>query len=635
MLCPAAVSAAAAAVWLLAALGPGLSPAAAAEDDSEPGFTPCSRCFYRQTPPRGASAAPWLRPLCHRLPGGRAFATLSRPTCDTAVYSAYRLGRGWTEEEEGEDGEGGELVTDEDEDSVKAAVPALLRRGEDDSDSVSPEDSPVELWDSAVKTLVQSSISPQCGTLGGDLYILSGAGGPGAAEDEDAGCQTGPLWSAVCCDVPEGDGGFSVGMISDEGGERQVSVAELVEILGVPELFSEGCGGTDKAAAAITLGLFSKEYPENVRKTEGDAEDEGDDADSGSWFTFRDRNEYAQESTGVSTSEEQAAHVDAQSGESDDAEEKTQKSYAADVQSGESDDAEEKTQKSYAADAQSGESDDAEEKTQKYYAADAQSGESDDTDVAQKSSSGSSTSESRRDTQQDDARSRAEWSKSPESSGDKETVEEEERNATSSSTVVYILSTTMSVLKAPLRPIFSRITSFPGQVLYVLQEDLGVLSALPGDTFNLFHLLTSDCLSYMRSAAETLYGIGDRCFCNVYHCTSSMAGELLNSCHTGVTGVGTLAGDTLGIFGGALDNAWWVTKLCGGRLWEWSSGYVGTVASEMGGQTQAVGGGFFRLLWSSGGTVGKILGLIGGIIFGVLDIIFGAFRIAFGRDNEE
>uniref|UniRef100_A0A672HJ50 INO80 complex subunit E n=1 Tax=Salarias fasciatus TaxID=181472 RepID=A0A672HJ50_SALFA len=492
MLCPAAVSAAAAAVWLLAALGPGLSPAAAAEDDSEPGFTPCSRCFYRQTPPRGASAAPWLRPLCHRLPGGRAFATLSRPTCDTAVYSAYRLGRGWTEEEEGEDGEGGD---------VKAAVPALLRRGEDDSDSVSPEDSPVELWDSAVKTLVQSSISPQCGTLGGDLYILSGAGGPGAAEDEDAGCQTGPLWSAVCCDVPEGDGGFSVGMISDEGGERQVSVAELVEILGVPELFSEGCGGTDKAAAAITLGLFSKEYPENVRKTEGDAEDEGDDADS------------------------------------------------------------------------------------------------------------------------------AEWSKSPESSGDKETVEEEERNATSSSTVVYILSTTMSVLKAPLRPIFSRITSFPGQVLYVLQEDLGVLSALPGDTFNLFHLLTSDCLSYMRSAAETLYGIGDRCFCNVYHCTSSMAGELLNSCHTGVTGVGTLAGDTLGIFGGALDNAWWVTKLCGGRLWEWSSGYVGTVASEMGGQTQAVGGGFFRLLWSSGGTVGKILGLIGGIIFGVLDIIFGAFRI--------
>ncbi|CAN9513758.1 unnamed protein product [Ophioblennius macclurei] len=626
MLCPAAVSAAAAAVWLLAVLGPGLS--VADECDLESCFTPCSHSFYRQTPPRGASAAPWLRPLCHRLPGGQAFATLSTPTCDTAVYSAYHLGPGWTEEKGEEEGE---LVSDEDEDELKAAVPALLRRGKDPSESVSPEDSPVEQWDSALKTLVQSSISPQCSTSGGDLYILTGAGRLGAAGDADEGCQAGPLWSAICCDVPEGKGGFSVAIISDEEeGRRQVSVAELGEILGEPELFSEGCGGTDKAAVAIALDLFSTGYAEDVRNVEGEAASAEDNRDQ-----YIDPNVYAEESTEASPSEEQAAHVDTQPGESDDAEETTQNSYAANAQSERSDDVEEATQNSYAANAQSERSDDVEEATQNSYAADAQSERSDDADDDKKSSSDGATSESRRDTQQDDTRSRAQSSKSPGSSGDEETVEEQQTSNNSSSTIVYILSTTMSVLKAPLRPIFSRITDFPGQVLYVLQEDLGILSGLPGDTFNLLHLLTSDCLSYMRSAAETLFGLGETCFCNAYHCTSSMAGALLDSCHTGVTGMGTLAGDTVGIFGNVLDNGWWVTKYFGGWLWDWSSGFAGTVASEMGGQGQALGGGLFTLLWSSGGTVGKVVSLVGGFIFGVVDLIFGAFRIAFGRENEE
>lgn len=31
------------------------------------------------------------------LPGGLALATLSKPDCDTAVYSAFHLGRGGTE----------------------------------------------------------------------------------------------------------------------------------------------------------------------------------------------------------------------------------------------------------------------------------------------------------------------------------------------------------------------------------------------------------------------------------------------------------------------------------------------------------------------------------------------------------
>jgi len=90
MPCPAAVRAAAAAVWLLAVLGPGLS--LPAEDDSD---SLCSHCFYRQTPPRGASAGL----LCHSLPEGRAFATLSRPACGTAVFSAFHLSLGRAEEE--------------------------------------------------------------------------------------------------------------------------------------------------------------------------------------------------------------------------------------------------------------------------------------------------------------------------------------------------------------------------------------------------------------------------------------------------------------------------------------------------------------------------------------------------------
>lgn len=116
MLCPVAVSTAAAAVWLLAVLGPGLP--AAAEDNSDPGFSLCSHCFYRQTPPQGASAGPLLHPLCHTLPGGRTFATLSKPTCDTAVYYAFHLSHGSTER----DGEKGDALV------VRAPLSCCLKK---------------------------------------------------------------------------------------------------------------------------------------------------------------------------------------------------------------------------------------------------------------------------------------------------------------------------------------------------------------------------------------------------------------------------------------------------------------------------------------------------------------------------
>lgn len=169
---------------------------------------------------------------------------------------------------------------------------------------------------------------------------------------------------------------------------------------------------------------------------------------------------------------------------------------------------------------------------------------------------------------------------------------------------------------------------------YVLQEDLGVLSALPGNTFSLLHLLTSDFFSWMGSAAEMLLGFGETCFFSIYYCASSMVGALLSSCQTGVTGMGTLAGDTVGIFGDALDNGWWLTKFFGGRLWEQSEGYVGTVMSEMGGQAKAVGGGFGKLVWRSGNGVGNVFKLGGGIIMGMVDMVIGAVRGAFGDESE-
>uniref|UniRef100_A0A3Q0S6W0 INO80 complex subunit E n=1 Tax=Amphilophus citrinellus TaxID=61819 RepID=A0A3Q0S6W0_AMPCI len=428
-------------------------------DNSQADFTLCSNCFYRQMPPRGSSAGPLLRPRCHRLPGGQAFATLSRPTCDTAVYSAFHLGQGWAEKEGKE--------RKEPEDDIKVAVPALLRGGAAPSHSVSPTDFPFHHWDSTVTTLVQSSISPQCSTLGGDLYILTGVGGLRAAEDGDKGCQMKPLWSAACCAIPQGKAGFSVGLIREtEEGVRQVSVKELEDMLGLAELFSEGCRGGDGESVAVRVE--------------------------------------------VSITKEQVTGVDG-------------------------------------------------------------------------------------------------------------------ADATQETSVMQ--------LNEPFKASF--ILFRLKYVTYVLQEDLGVLSSLPGETFTVLHLLTSDLLSWIGSAGEILLGIGETCFCSVYYCTSSMMGELLSSCHTGVTGLGTLAGDTAGIFGDVLDNAWSVTKFFGGRLWEQSEGYVGTVMSEMGGQAQVVGGGLGRLVWRSGKGAINMFKLGGGVIFGMVDVVFGGVREVFEQESNE
>ncbi|KAF7227015.1 uncharacterized protein si:ch73-54f23.2 isoform X1 [Nothobranchius furzeri] len=518
MLGPAAVSAA---VWLLAALGPGLSQ----PDEHSPsqGFSLCRDCFYRQTPPRGGPAGLQLRPRCHRLPGGQAFATVSTPTCDTAVYTAFRLSRGWT-------GMGEEIVTEEEVDGIK--IPALLRGAGAPSHPVSPTDTLLQHWDSTVAALVQSSVLPQCNTLRGDIYILIGAGRLGAAERGGEECRAKLLWSAVCCSPPEGKAAFSLGLIKETTEkERPASMKELEEVLGGAELFSERCGGEEQATAAVSAGLQSRGDEVKAEKTDAR------DVNSGNG-----KDEVVKKSRDALATSDQVAGVDAPPEE-----------LSADP-----------------------------------------------------------------DQQQED----------------QETTSEEDTDSNTTSTLVYILSTAMSIVQAPLRPVFSTLTQLPEQVVYVLQEDLAVLSALPGDTFTVFQLLSSDLLSWMSSATEMLYGIGETCFSGAYHCTSSMGEALLSSCYAGVTGVGALAGDTVGIFGDLLDNAWSVTRFFGGRLWEQTEGYVGTVVSELGGQVQTVGGGFGKLAWKSGKGAGNVLKLGGGLIKRVADSFVGTVREAFGQQSE-
>lgn len=140
----------------------------------------------------------------------------------------------------------------------------------------SPSDPLLQLWDSTLATLVQSVVGLSCSSLGGDLYILTGRGRLGADEDGDK-CGTEPLWSAVCCALPEGGGDFSVGLIREAAEEeKRVSVRELEEVLGVAELFSEGCRGADGASMEATVDLVSKGLTNTISQA-GD----GEEADSG------------------------------------------------------------------------------------------------------------------------------------------------------------------------------------------------------------------------------------------------------------------------------------------------------------------------------------------------------------------
>lgn len=261
---------------------------------------------------------------------------------------------------------------------VKVAVPALLRGGED----LSNPSTPLQLWDSTVTSLVQSSIKPQCDTAGGDLYIVTGAGPLQAAEDEDNNCQAEPLWSAVCCAAPEGQGGFTAGLIREsDDGMRRVSVKELEEIVGLEELFSEGCGDSVETPAAVFSDTAAGDT-EKVSDSGGGSKEEVAGSDTANKVS----NSPIEESDEVLTEEGRVSGVDAQQ------------------------------------DAVTSE----------------EFGESQLTGTA--------------------------VSESSEADPEDQTVDEKDKDINSSSTLVYLLSTTASILSLPLQPVFSTVTQLPGQV---------------------------------------------------------------------------------------------------------------------------------------------------------------------------
>lgn len=260
-------------------------------------------------------------------------------------------------------------------DSVR--VPALLRGGRGPSQPGTSADSPLQHWDSTITALVWSSILPQCSSSGGDVYVLTGAGRLGAAEDGDEECQMKLLWSAVCCAPPDGKAGFSMGLIKETGeGEKRVSMKELEEVLGVAELFSEGCGGKEKEAAAISESLLNDELSARVGNTEAD------DSNSGT----TDPDKATKKSREALTAAERVAEVDAHM---------------------------EKTKVS---------------------------------DVTEETAAETSVSSAHQQP------------------GVHETVSEEDTDSNSTHPLVFILSTTMSIITAPLRPVFSTITELPAQV---------------------------------------------------------------------------------------------------------------------------------------------------------------------------
>ncbi|KAG9344971.1 hypothetical protein JZ751_009511, partial [Albula glossodonta] len=168
------------------------------------------------------------------------------------------------------------------------------------------------------------------------------------------------------------------------------------------------------------------------------------------------------------------------------------------------------------------------------------------------------------------------------------------------STLLFLLSCSVSLLCAPLRPVTSTLTQIPGQVYHVIREDLAVLSSLPGDTLSVFYNVIADTAGGVMSAGGLAGKAGALCASQLYTCTWPLVGALFNTCRDGVMGVGMLTWDGVGVFGGMLDKTWSVSKYIGGKAWEQSQGYLGAVLSESGGQAQRVGGGLRKLVMKGG-----------------------------------
>lgn len=177
----------------------------------------------------------------------------------------------------------------------------------------------------------------------------------------------------MCCAAPEGQGSFTAGLIREsDDGKRQVSVKELEEILGLKELFSEGCGDSVETPAGVYSNVGAGDA-EKVSHSSGNSKEDVADSNTADKVS----NNAMEENDEALAAEGRAAGLD---------------------------------------------------------------------------------------DRPDTVSSENTVSKSPMAVPEDQTVEEEDKDTNSSSTLVYIISTTVSILTLPLRPVFFTVTQLPGQV---------------------------------------------------------------------------------------------------------------------------------------------------------------------------
>ncbi|XP_064165859.1 uncharacterized protein LOC135240381 isoform X1 [Anguilla rostrata] len=200
------------------------------------------------------------------------------------------------------------------------------------------------------------------------------------------------------------------------------------------------------------------------------------------------------------------------------------------------------------------------------------------------------------------------------------------------STALYLLSCSLWLLSAPLRPVVSTLTQIPGQVTHVIQEDLSVLSALPGVTLSLAYNVAADAACGAVSAAGLAGRAGAACASQLYSCTSPLVGALLSACQDGVVGVGTLTWDGVGIAGGVANRAWSVSRYVGGRAWDQGTDFLWAVLSELGSQSTQAGGGLGKLALKGGNGVVNTVCMAGRVVGGTLSVAVETVKEAFGGD---
>ncbi|XP_016387636.1 uncharacterized protein LOC107723496 isoform X3 [Sinocyclocheilus rhinocerous] len=220
-------------------------------------------------------------------------------------------------------------------------------------------------------------------------------------------------------------------------------------------------------------------------------------------------------------------------------------------------------------------------------------------------------------------------------SSDMDIQENTNETERSESVLLYVLSSTVSLLYAPFSPIVNRAINLPFQLTYILQEDLAVLASVPGDSYTLVNNLGSGVSSGISCVLNTLYQTGETSVCTAYSCLSPLAGSLFMAFQEGFIGMGTLALDSLGIMTGTVGNGFRIIRMTLGSVWDQTVDYLCAVSSEMGHQVSTVGSGVGKLTWRSGRGVGQLLKIVASIIGGVVDNTISNVQEAFGGSSGE